>query len=240
MNGRRLLKALLCGVVAWCGVAAQAPEPRIVPPSPDPIADAAAKNLSDADLSLFIAGYYKLAEAQVNQVQAQLPAGRYAMYERNGAGGRPVIEFDTGKLRELQKQPADVPGELQVDLFGAYFEAVADTGDAGALWKRRYDAAVDKPTFGHGIARAFLAYNRRQAEKSRSDIAWIHTAISIGSTRDQIAGLLKSRGWQFDGASVFFPTGFNLACGDNAIVTFIFDAHDRLSSIEDSSHTTCL
>jgi len=208
-------------------------EPPFPVRAPDRALDAEARAIDPRELGQLIGGSARLP-APLEQIPGNVTPPYYVMYDRR-ADGKFVVLTNKTVLERVKYADAPVSG-IDDDSFAASLEASADSGAAGPVWKRRFDAAPDKTRFGHVLTRAIVLANQDLAAKAHAGVAWIHATIPLGSSRAMTTALLDRHGLKLsDGpaARVRFQTGFYFGCPTEMSVSFTFDVADRLTAIQD-------
>jgi len=213
----------------------------------DPSLTTAATALLDAgfaDAGLLVRGVYSDPIAR-RTVPGWLPGNLYLLYVAKGAGGKPeILESEAGLKMIQQSMDPNIPG-ADIDTYASMFEAAADSGAAGPVWKKRYDAAQDKLRFGQTLALALIMSGDRITAKSRADAAWVHANVKIGVSRAALVSLLATRGLKLQiGRGVDYielPLGGNIACGSSTGIEFRFDQAGKLATIvQERDSVSCL
>lgn len=218
--------------------------PAVPAATTDPVIDAQAAKVSDQDLALVTNAYFSTPVAAET---ADLPRGEIARYA-GPRDDRKMVTYivERGSVIDEYRFYTDrtLPGSDDA-VMGAFFEAIVDSGGAGAGLKASYDSATDKARYGLILARAFDMQNDRLEKSGRDEVAWVAKSVRPGMKRSAVNALLRSRNLKIDEKPLVdvleFPIHSSIVCGTSIPVAFTFDTDGRLERVEQQGpHTTCL
>lgn len=217
----------------------------LAPPFPqrtnDASLDAEAAKVTDDDISLVARGFFTTPVASRS---SSLPAGVFSRYDGRTGLGTYVVETSS-LLEDYDFYRDREPAGAEDAFYAARFQAIVDSGAAGASLKQRYDQSPDKARFGLVLARAYALLGERTAKQSREQIAWIRSNVSVGMTQDAVDALLLTHKLKMNhtakSESLEFTISSNFACGTSIAVIITFDQQQRVSGVEEQPpYTACL
>ena len=208
-------------------------------PRAGPQLDLLASRVSESEIRRLFDGYLSVMNS-IQTRSVELPPGEYAIYSGKNAEGRYEVLYSASALLAPQKTWA--PSQAEVAFHTAIFQAVADSGAAGAAVKSEFDETADKALFGRILARRWQMLVLQSISRSRDQIAWIHATIRLGTTRAEVEVILASHNLRFATDERIPQVRFRLADpfaagGPGIAVNFSFDDTGRLVNIRDSDET---